>query len=601
MSPPDGCNALSYSPETRLNCIICTAAAGSSLLAGVVFFVNYFGFFYSSALRSVFNDVFAVVVILQVLQALQLFIFSLITVLRGEGILELGNCSQSGMTYAMCNMNASFFQYLDAMGQLLQTIFFFALANSRRLTSLEQLDSSDDERIVRTGEITNGRNAHTSWEHGYSSSTGSYTSALTQHSHNVSDDRLKRRCRSSNPEEEGSCGFFSLFCSCWKHILPCCDGRHPHTNRTTTTTSGTVATNRNGPPLSFSRFQSPLLPHEDDENGETVTNAERRTLLRVTWKAYLVGFLYASISLLLCWLLIVYVPDIVLLPRDKAENFETSRTIENTLFFSEEFAWCWVPGGGDLSPSSSSLQKNILLLLQVTVGYGWLLLFIFSAFYSYTVLRRSSPSLLHDNPIVICRIVIFCAYPTLVCIISALERFVVTSASSHAASVARIYLSATVSFMYPFSAAVNVLLFLYTEELMGWIAAEFCKRCCRCIHGVQHVGGPRPRIGFGSSSDFRDQIFSERVEGNSVITTTGFCAVVKAIACSTVSGLPPGGAPYASTSSNDVFTPGDRGSLRVPTAATESLPEPRTTQAVHRNAGASMYLPPSNEPAVGSV
>ncbi|EAN93765.1 hypothetical protein Tc00.1047053504021.90 [Trypanosoma cruzi] len=600
MSPPSSCNALPYSTETRLNCIICTAAAVSSLLAGVVFSVNYFGFFYSSALRSVFNDVFAVVVIVQMLQALQLFIFAFITVLRGEGILELGNCSQSGMTYAMCNINASLFQYLDAMGQLLQTIFFFVLANSRRLTSLEQLDNSDDERIVRTGEIANDRNAHTSWEHGYSSSAGSSTSALTQHSHNVSDDRQKRRRRSSNQRGEGSCGIFFLFCSCWGYILPCCDDRLSNNDRTTATTSGAVAANGNGPPRSFSRFQSPLLPRDDVENEETITRAERHTLLRVTWKAYLAAFLFASISLLLCWILLVYVPDIVLLPRDNDGSLEKSRTIENTVFFSEEFAWCWIPGSSDLSPSSSSLQRKILLLVQLAVGYAWLLLFIFSAFYSYTVLRRSSPSLLRDNPIVICRIVIFCAYPTLVCIISALERFVVTSSSSHAASVARVYLSATVSFMYPFSAAVNVLLFLYTEEVMGWMAAAFCKRCCRCIYGVQHLGGQRPRIDFGSSSDFRDQIFPERVEGNSVITT-GFCAVVKAIACSTVTGLPPGGAPYTSTSSNDVFTQGNRTSIRVPTAGSESLPEHRVTHAVHRNAGASMYVPPSNEPAGGSV
>ncbi|RNF11932.1 hypothetical protein TraAM80_00627 [Trypanosoma rangeli] len=99
--------------------------------------------------------------------------------------------------------------------------------------------------------------------------------------------------------------------------------------------------------------------------------------------------------------------------------------------------------------------------------------------------------------------------------------------------------------MYPFTAVVNVLLFLYTEELLGWILATCCKRCCCRGPCGRHSSSLVPDIHFDSDSYVsREQLVSERIESNSVITTTGFCAVVRAIACATVTGLPPGMAPY---------------------------------------------------------
>ncbi|RNF16720.1 uncharacterized protein Tco025E_05099 [Trypanosoma conorhini] len=405
MPPPSNCSALPYSSSTRLNCIMCMAAAVCAVLAGILLLVQYFGFFYSSALRSVFNDVFVVVVVVQVLQAVQLFIFALMTVLRGERVVDAGGCSPSGMTYAMCNVNASIHQCLDAMGQVLQTVFFVVLANSRRLSSLEQVGNSDDGRIFRTSEGGSQGAAHFLWEHGLSSSGVSSTSGITQPSHGRSDDRRKRRCMCSRQSEAAGRGFPFFFCSCYRRFFSCCGGPPPSTNRTTrnsrssggsdgspahdtvaaaaaatATAAAAAATSASdsvaaGTSVSVSVLQWPLVSNSDDVDVTTAEHPMRHALLRLTWKFYLVAFLYASVSLLLCWILLLYVPDIVVVPRHNGAHLETPRTLDNTLFFSQKFAWCWIPATADLSPQAGLWQKSVLVLLQVAAAYAWPVIF----------------------------------------------------------------------------------------------------------------------------------------------------------------------------------------------------------------------------------
>ncbi|RNF16721.1 uncharacterized protein Tco025E_05100 [Trypanosoma conorhini] len=205
---------------------------------------------------------------------------------------------------------------------------------------------------------------------------------------------------------------------------------------------------------------------------------------------------------------------------------------------------------------------------------------------------------MRDNPIVSCRIIVFCAYPTLVYFFGALERFVVALSASYAASVADFYLSAMVSFMYPFAAVVNVLLFLYTEELMGWIFSTCCRRCCRCSHRGQDAPALGPDLHFDSDSDVgRDQLVSERIESNSVVTTTGFCAVVRAIACATVTGLAPGTAPYRGAASMAAVVQQSRGHFVGPISIGELAADPKAVQAVHCSKNALVYVPPSIESA----
>ncbi|RNF11933.1 hypothetical protein TraAM80_00628 [Trypanosoma rangeli] len=386
MSPPGNCSVLPYSSATRLNCIMCMAAAVLATFAGIFLFVQYFGFFYSSALRSVFNDVFVVVVVVQVVQAMQLFIFSFMTVLRGERILDAGSCSPSGMTYAMCNINASLHQYLDAVLQVLQTIFFLVLANSRRLFSLEQLDNSDDGRIFRTGEGETHGTALFLWEHGYASSGVSNTSSLMQSSPDHSDARSKRRCLCFRQSEATGPGFSSLFPSCCRCFFSCCRDGSLATNRAVGNNHGSNSSNNgaanntifaatSGTSASLSVLQSPLVSHDDDGDVTAAAHPKHYTLLRLTWKFYVVAFVYAFVLLFLCWILLLYVLDIVVVSHNNGIPLEASRTVENTLFFSQKLAWCWIPTAADLSPPVALWQKSVLVLLQLAAAYAWPMVF----------------------------------------------------------------------------------------------------------------------------------------------------------------------------------------------------------------------------------
>ncbi|KEG07210.1 hypothetical protein DQ04_10551010 [Trypanosoma grayi] len=559
MGPSADTSALPYSRWTELNCIVCIVAAGFAFVAGVILFVHYFFCPFSNILRSAFNDVFVAVVVVQALQALQLFVFSLMTVVEGRrtahDISEWGGggTSSRGMTYAMCNTNASLHQFLDASTQLLQTAFFLVVANSRRLTSLEELDVSDDERVVRTGASGFHESVLLDDERAYSSSGRSSASTAARPC-GAGDTQPKRHNRDSQVQQDPS-----LCCSCLYSLKRLCRGVFPCC--CCWATKWRVAT------TSLSALHGPLVPPIVEE--DVAVESGRHTLLRVTWKVYLAALLYASCSLLLCWLVLAYVPGLVVAPRGGADHGDSSssgsyssgsinndveprRTVHNTLFFTQEFAWCWIPSGDTLSPPVSPQEKTILVLLQVVAAYASPVVFFFSATYAYLALRRCSPSLLRDHPIVLWRISVFCVYPTVVYILGALERFVVmpvsfsTSATTNTAnyhdggSDVCMWLSVVVSFMYPFTAVVNVVLFVYTEELLRGILATCCSRC-----GNSNAEGNTDHDSFDCSSNVaQDRVISDGGDSNSVIATTGFCGVVKAIACSTVTGLPPGAATY---------------------------------------------------------